>query len=452
MTDWAPVHAEARRILTLAWPVVVTSLNWTMLQVTDVALVGLVSTDQAAILGASRTIGFVAVVAGLGALTGILVFTSQADGAGDLRATGKLLHEGVVLAAVLSVIAGVPIYLFAEHLLAVVEVAPQLIVATAVLVRIFAVTLPFYLLTFAFSYFLEGISRPQRVTIVNLAILPLNAVLAWAFSGGHLGFAQQGAAGAALATLVAAALGTVGMMVAVWTLPDASGRGVRALGRLGMAPLRAGVGRLLLFGAMPALAAALEIAGFSLVIGLSTRLGDMVAHAYQIVFSIHNVTFAIAIGFGSAAGVRAGNAVGEGAPAAAGQRVAIALALALATTALVVLALMIGRPAVVRVFPATGEVHLLASAMLLLWAPFILFDSTQMVLVSALRSLDDQVMAGVNSIVAFFGVTGGAGWLLVHWGYGATGLVIASGAGMAAAAALHGARFWQVSARLRSKN
>ncbi len=452
MTDWAPVHAEARRILTLAWPVIVTSLNWTILQVTDVALVGLVSTDQAAILGASRTIGFVAVVAGLGALTGILVFTSQADGAGDLPATGKLLHEGVVLAAVLSVIAGVPIYLFAEHLLAVVEVAPQLIAATAVLVRIFAATLPFYLLTFAFSYFLEGISRPQRVTIVNLAILPLNAVLAWAFSGGHLGFAQQGAAGAALATLVAAALGTVGMMVAVWTLPDASGRGVRALCRVGLAPFRARVGRLLLFGAMPALAAALEIAGFSLVIGLSTRLGDMVAHAYQIVFSIHNVTFAVAIGFGSAAGVRAGNAVGEGAPAAAVQRVAIALALALATTALVVLALMIGRPAVVRVFPATGEVHLLASAMLLLWAPFILFDSTQMVLVSALRSLDDQVMAGVNSIVAFFGVTGGVGWLLVHWGYGATGLVIASGAGMAAAAALHGVRFWQVSARLRSKS
>ncbi|MFM9828802.1 MAG: MATE family efflux transporter, partial [Sphingomonas sp.] len=282
--------------------------------------------------------------------------------------------------------------------------------------------------------------------------LPLNAVLAWALSGGHLGFAQMGAAGAALATLVAAALGALGMAVAVWTLPQARARGVRAVVGTDVARLMQGVIRLFVFGGMPAMAAALEIAGFALVIGLSTRLGDAVAHAYQIVFSIHNVTFAVAIGFGSAAGVRAGNAVGEGEAGAATMRVAVALALALATTGMLVLALIVARLLIVAAFPATDEVHQLAAAMLTLWAPFILFDSTQMVLASALRSLGDQVIAGINSIIAFFGVTGGAGWLLVHWGYGATGLVMASAAGMVAAAALHGARFWQVSARSRLKS
>ncbi len=38
--------AEMRRILALAWPVVLTSLNWTILHVTDVAVVGLVSTSE----------------------------------------------------------------------------------------------------------------------------------------------------------------------------------------------------------------------------------------------------------------------------------------------------------------------------------------------------------------------------------------------------------------------
>ena len=37
-----PLSAEMRRILALAWPVVLTSLNWTILHVTDVAVVGLV--------------------------------------------------------------------------------------------------------------------------------------------------------------------------------------------------------------------------------------------------------------------------------------------------------------------------------------------------------------------------------------------------------------------------
>lgn len=438
--------------MTLAWPVIVTSLNWMVLQVTDVVLVGLVSTEQVAMLGASRTIGFVAVVAGLGALTGILVFTARADGAGDLPATGRLLHEGLVLAMVLAVLAGVPIYLFAQPLLAMIGVAHPLIAGTAVVVRIFAVSLPFYLATFALSYFLEGISRPQRVTAINLAILPINAVLAWALSGGHLGFAAMGAAGAGVATLVAVALGAFGLLAAIWTLPDARIRGVRDLASTDLADRRAGIARLFIFGAMPAVAAALEIAGFALLIGLSTRLSDTVAHAYQIVFSLHNATFAVAVGFGSAAGVRAGNAVGEGARAAAAHRVMIALTLALAVTGVLVLGLIFGRPLIVAAFPATGAVHRLAAAMLLLWVPFILFDTAQMVLASALRSLGDQVAAGVNSIIAFFGVTGGTGWLLVERGYGATGLVIASAAGMVAAAALHGARFWWISERLRLKS
>ena len=68
--------------------------------------------------------------------------------------------------------------------------------------------------------------------------------------------------------------------------------------------------------------------------------------------------------------------------------------------------------------------------MLPVWAPFILFDGVQVVLVYALRSLGDQVVAGVNSIVAFFLVTGGAGWWLVARRRGArSALVYASGIG-----------------------
>ncbi|MCI1141922.1 hypothetical protein MOP88_05745 [Sphingomonas sp. WKB10] len=44
---------------------VLTSLNWTLLQVTDVMVVGLVATEEVAALGASRALGFVGIVAGL---------------------------------------------------------------------------------------------------------------------------------------------------------------------------------------------------------------------------------------------------------------------------------------------------------------------------------------------------------------------------------------------------
>ncbi len=106
----------------------------------------------------------------------------------------------------------------------------------------------------------------------------------------------------------------------------------------------------------------------------------------------------------------------------------------------------------VALFPATAPVHALAERMLPVWAPFILFDGVQVVFVYALRSLGDQVVAGVNSIVAYFLVTGGAGLLLVAWGLGPLALVYASGIGMVVAAALHGARLALVSRRFRSRS
>jgi MATE family multidrug resistance protein len=446
------LSAELRRILALAWPVVLTSLNWTILHVTDVAVVGLVSTSEAAALGASRSLTFPGIVVGLGWLTGILVYVSRADGAGDLRETGRVFHQGMLLALILGLTSGVALFLWPEPMLLGLGVAPATTPAAAAVVQVMALAYPFQLIIVAASFFLEGVSRPRRVTVVNLSILPLNALLAWVLATGQLGLPVMGAVGAALATAIASALGAVGMAVAAWTLPRARQRGVHDLTELGSRQSWAGAFRLARFGLVPAIASGLELVGFAILIALSTRIDAATAHAFQIVFSIHNVTFAVALGLGSAAGVRVGNAVGEGVPEQAARRAAIAAMLAALATGVLSLLLIVLALPVVAVFPATEPVHQLAAAMLVLWAPFILFDGVQVVFVYALRSLGDQVIAGVNGIIAFFVITGGLGVLLVHGGTGPKGLVLASGLGMVAAAVLHGLRLGWISRRFRSRS
>lgn len=444
------LSAETRRILALAWPVMLTSLNWTILHVTDVIVVGFSGTEQVAALGASRALTFPGIVMGLGALTGVLVHVSRADGAKDLPGTGRALHQGVLLAVALGLVSALILFTLAEPMLLGIGVTREVAPLAADVVRVMALAYPFQLLIVTGSFFLEGVSRPQRVTVVNLAILPVNAVLAWALSGGHLGLPEMGATGAALATAIASALGALGMIGAAWTLPRAKQRGVHDLAHLFSRDSLKGALGLGKFGLVPAIASGLELVGFSILIALSTELGDVTTHAFQIVFSIHNVTFSVALGLGSAAGVRVGNAVGEGVPQAAAWRAAIAAALAaLATGFLAILLILVPQP-FVALFPSVPAVHTLALAMLPVWAPFILFDGMQVVFVYALRSLGDQVAAGVNSVIAFFLVTGGAGLALVRLAdMGAFGLVLASGSGMVVAASLHGARLWQVSRRFR---
>ena len=70
---------ETRRLLALAWPVMLTSLNWTILHVTDVIVVGLVGAHEVAALGASRSLTFIAIVTGLAWLSGVLVHAARAE-------------------------------------------------------------------------------------------------------------------------------------------------------------------------------------------------------------------------------------------------------------------------------------------------------------------------------------------------------------------------------------
>ncbi|WP_241527168.1 MATE family efflux transporter [Sphingomonas turrisvirgatae] len=441
-----------RRILALAWPVVLTSLNWTIMHVTDVVVVGLVGTHEVAALGASRTLTYIGIVVALGWLTGVLVFAARADGAGDLPATGAVLRQGLVLGLVLGLISGGTLFFFASPLLLGVGVDPGIAPAAASVVRTMALGYPFQLLTVAATFFLEGVSRPRRVMAVNLSILPINALLAWVLATGQFGLPAMGAVGAALATVIAIVISAVAMLVAAFTLPRARERQVRDWRDFGSPAMWRGVWALLAFGLVPAIASGLELAGFSILIALSTQLGEATTHAFQIVFSVHNVTFAFALGLGSAAGVRAGNAVGEGLAAEAGPRTAIAAGLAAAIMAVLAVPLTLFPMLAVSGFPASREVALIAAGMLGLWAPFILFDGLQVVFVYALRSLGDQVFAGLNGILSFFLLTGALGLVTVHAGWGARGLVVASAAGMVAAALLNGARLYWITHRFRLKS
>ena len=443
--------AEARRLARLAWPVMLTSLNWTLMHLIDVAVVGHAGTIELGALAAARSILYVILVTGLAGLSGILVFVARGDGAGDLRESGETMRAGLLLAGLAGGGAMLLLLAFAGPLILAAGVAPDLAPAGARVCRVMALAFPAQFVVAAAAYFLEGASRPHRVTIVNLSLLPLNALLAWMLADGRLGAPAWGAVGAAAATTVASWIGVVLIAGAAWTLPDADARGVRDLSRAAWRRAWRGVPAIAGFGAVPALSAGLELVGFSILIALSTRIGPVAAGAFQAVFSLHNVGFAIGLGMGSAAGVRVGHAVGAGEPEKALSRTGIAAAMALLLMSALAVTYVVVAPHIAGLFSTDPAVIVLAAVMLAGLAPFMPFDGLQIVFLYALRSLGDQVAGGVNGVIAFFLVTGGLGWLLTWLGYGASALIMAAAAGMVVAAMLQGSRLLLVCGRLARK-
>src|SRR3546814_3776675 len=75
-------------------------------------------------------------VAAWGAMSGVLVFVARADGAGDLRRTGRVLREGLVLGLGFGVAAWIVLFGFASELLAAVGIVPALVPDAARVVRV----------------------------------------------------------------------------------------------------------------------------------------------------------------------------------------------------------------------------------------------------------------------------------------------------------------------------
>lgn len=445
----AGLLAEARRIARLAWPIVLTNLNWTIMHLVDVTVVGHAGTGELGALAAGRVVMFVILMLLLSGMSGIIVFTSRADGAGDLARTGALWREAVLTGLLLGIPSALIIALAARPLLALTGVAPALVAPGATVLIAMMIGLPGQMLSIGCAYFLEGVSAPRRVLLVNLATLPLNALLAWAMTLGHFGLPAMGATGAALATSIASTIGGIAMAVMAWTLPGAAARGLRRTDRAAWRAALRGIGAIVAFGIMPGIGAALEVLGFSFLMILSTRMGEVIAGGFQVMLSLHNIGFALALGLGSAAGVRVGNAVGAGEPWTAAPRTLIACALSMLIMGAVVLVYLLFARPIVQALTVDAAVAREAIIMVLILAPFILCDGLQAILVAALRALGDQVIASINGIIAFFGamsLAGSAGYAL---GWGSAGLAIAAAIGMAAAMGLQAARFWQVSARYR---
>jgi MATE family multidrug resistance protein len=431
---------EARRILALAWPIMLTSLNWTLMHIIDVAVVGHYGTEELAALAASRTLTFMAIVLGFSGLAGVLVFASRADGGGRLAETGEIFRSGLALGLILGIVTTAVLRLWGYELLELVGVEASLLAPGAAVVEAMALAFPAQLVLAGASYFLEGISRPRRVMAVNLAMLPLNALLAWAWVGGELGLPALGAVGAAYATATVSWLGATAMLALIWLLPRWRERRIRDFSVAALRRAVGGVPQLAWFGLVPAIAASLELAGFAWLMVLSTQLGMAAAGAFQAMLSIHNLAFALSMGFGSAAGVRVGNAVGAGLTEEAWPRSLIAAGLATATLVTLSIILVAGARLWVLPFSDDRQVIAPAASMLAIMGAFLLFDGLQYVFGAALRSLGEQIWAGVNGIIGFFIVTGGLGWLLVRSGWGPDGLAYAAGLGMLVCALLQFAR------------
>ncbi len=397
---------EVRRLLHLAWPIIVSQLGQVGMNTADTIMVGPLGAIPLAAAGLGSAIHWLVIVPCMGVLVGLSPIVSQAFGSRDLAACHRALVQGLWLAVLMSV----PITLgsfFGEPVARWLGQDPDVgrLMGDYIAALAWGV-LPFFLFMAARQY-LEGMGRttvPMVITFIGLAInIPANAVLIYGF--GDV-VPALGVAGSGWATTIV----RWSMLIAVTAYMLASPLPGRTAGeRFG--PDRALLRRILRIGLPVGGQFGLEVGLFSFAAIMMGWLGPLELAAHQVTINIASTTFMVALGVSLAGSIRVGQCIGAQRPVRMRHAALATYLLAAAFMAVCALAFVLLPRALIGLYTRDPEIIALGARLLLVAAAFQVFDGAQVAGVSVLRGAAETRSAAAIAAVGYWGIG-----LPIAWG------------------------------------
>ena len=393
--------------LRLAFPVILGMLGHTLVGLIDDIMVGKIGTTELAAVSLGNSFLFVAMSLGIGFSTAITPLVAEADGEKNVARGKAAFKHGLLLCTILGislfgvVMIGKPLMYHMSQPAEVVELAmPYLNLVAASLIPL--------VIFQAFKQFSDGMSETKYAMWATLLANAINIALNYVLIYGKLGFPKLGITGAAIGTLIS----RVVMLIFIWLLLRSKERLRPYVTQLNWRTIStATIKKIMGLGLPSAMQMLFEVAIFTAGIWMSGVLGKNAQAANQIALKLSSMTFMVAMGLSVAATIRVGNQRGM---MKFRELRRIALSLFLLTIGLEVIFASIF-VAFHTIFPElfvnynnladlenTKMVVETASTLLLIAAVFQLSDGVQVVVLGALRGMQDVTIPTIITFIAYW--------------------------------------------------
>jgi len=399
----APWVAEARALMVLAAPLVLTQLAQMAIGTTDLVLLGRYSQKALAAVAIGNTVYWFAWLVGGGPASAVSpmiahILGERAGNKGGVRAS---LRMGLWAVAIVSLVV-MPIMWSARPILLWLHQEPDLAHGAGQFVSLVSIGLPFSLATMVLSGFATALGHPRAGLWVSLATIVFNALAGWTLIFGHFGAPRLGIVGSGMATSASQVFGFVSMLAIIHTNPDL--RAYRMFRRFNR-PARVKLAEVFRLGLPIGVTTLFEAMLFNAMTLLMGTYGAAALAAHQIAMNCASITFMVPMGIGMASTVRVGLAAGAG--DIGGTRRAGLVALGVGGTFMAVSGVfmaLFGAP-LAGLYLGNGArddaaVTALCARFLLYAAAFQLFDGVQVVGARVLRGLKDarvpMILAGAS--------------------------------------------------------
>ncbi len=393
--------------LKLASPVILGMLGHTFVSFVDNVMVGQLGTAELAAVSLGNSFMFIAMSIGIGFSTAITPLIAETDAANNFEEGKSSFKHGLFLCTVLGILLFLSVFI-ARPLLFFMKQPVEVVELAIPYLNLVAFSLIPLIVFQAFKQFSDGLSMTRYPMYATLLANIINVILNYILIFGKFGCPQLGIVGAAYGTLISRFV----MVVHLWWLLTQKEKSKAFVTNIKLFVLNKVMTlKLINLGAPSAMQMFFEVAIFTAAIWLSGLLGKNPQAANQIALNLSSMTFMVAMGLSVASMIRVGNQKGLHAYFEL-RRIAFSIFL-LAT----ILAICFG--AMFYIFhddlpklyvdfnDQTNlndnlEVVSIASKLMIAAAFFQISDSIQVVVLGALRGLQDVKIPTIITFISYW--------------------------------------------------
>jgi len=442
----------------LAAPIILGMLGHTFVSFVDNIMVGQLGTAELAAVSLGNSFMFIAMSLGIGFSTAITPLIAEADAEQNFVNGKSSFKHGLFLCTVLGILLFLLVF-FVKPLMYLMKQPVEVVELAIPYLNLVAFSLIPLIIFQGFKQFSDGLSLTKYPMYATIIANIINVVLNYLLIFGKFGFVEMGIVGAAYGTLISRII----MVGHLWYLLKGKEKSKAFVTNIKFFVLdKLMLKKIINLGAPSAMQMFFEVAIFTAAIWLSGLLGKNPQAANQIALNLSSMTFMVATGLSVAAMVRVGNQKGLKAYFEL-RRIAFSLILmsALLATGFALL-FFVFHDYLPKIYVDYDdaknlidnmEVVRIASKLLVAAAIFQISDSIQVLVLGALRGLQDVKIPTIITFISYWLIGFPISWFLgKEAAYGSFGIWLGLLAGLTTAAILLYLRFNYLTKKLILSN
>ncbi|MCG7501522.1 MULTISPECIES: MATE family efflux transporter [Tenacibaculum] len=298
--------SEFKYNLKLAAPVMLGMLGHTFVSFIDNIMVGQLGTAELAAVSLGNSFMFIAMSLGIGFSTAITPLIAEADSSNNFTQAKSTFKHGLFLCTMMGLVLFLAVF-FSKPLMYLMKQPIEVVELAIPYLDLVAFSLIPMIIFQAFKQFSDGMSMTRYPMYATLIANVLNVLLNYLLIYGKFGFPELGIVGAAYGTLLSRFV----MVVYLWWLLSKKERSKRLVTNIKFFVLDTlMIRKILNLGTPSAMQMFFEVAIFTAAIWLSGLLGKNPQAANQIALNLSSMTFMVATGLSVASMIRVGNQKG----------------------------------------------------------------------------------------------------------------------------------------------